>query len=54
MKADNVGDEEGSECRSISKFHARDEVGHLGHFIDEHEDRIHAVRHRQVRNEVTG
>jgi hypothetical protein len=52
MKADDVGDENLGECKSIGRLCAGDEVNHLGHSIDEHEDRIHAVRHRQVGNEV--
>jgi hypothetical protein len=43
VKADDVGDEEISEFRGCRGFVASDEVGHLGHAIDEYEDRVLVV-----------
>jgi hypothetical protein len=43
VQSDDVGDEEAGEFRSVGGFGAGNEVNHLGHSIDEYEDRVQAV-----------
>ena len=43
MKSDDVGDEELGEVWSIESLGAWNEVTHLGHSINEHEDRVLAA-----------
>jgi hypothetical protein len=43
MQSDDIRDEETGEFGGISGLQTFDEMGHLGHLINEHEDRVHAV-----------
>ena len=43
VQSDDVGYEEASEFRGVGDFGTFDGMGHLGHSIDEHEDRVLAV-----------
>ena len=43
VELDNIGDEQLREFRSRRGLETRDEVGHLGHSVDEHENRVVAI-----------
>ena len=43
VQSDDVGYEEAGEFRGVCSLGTSDEMGHLGHSIDEHEDRVLAV-----------
>src|SRR5215469_10680575 len=43
VELDNIGDEQLREFRSRRGLETRDEMGHLGHSVDEHENRVVAI-----------
>ena len=45
MKSGDVGNEDPGEFGGLG---ARNEATHLGHSIDEHEDRVHPAWDRQI------
>jgi hypothetical protein len=52
VELDDVGDKELCEFGSRRGLETGDEVGHLGHSVNKHEDGVVAIRNRQISDEI--